>query len=170
MNFVTFASATRLALGVHSSSPSRNEFVTRAPLPELFVIELYLAGMRIAAFVERATGYSRSLRASSVRNVHRGGDMSDQRTTPVNIPVTVRSGLIVRRVHGVAASSARPLPFARNLFIWRAIQNRLCSGVPILFSVRPIRLRRHHVRHGVREPLVHRAMRLLSRAHALEPI
>src|SRR6266550_397736 len=50
------------------------------------------------------------------------------------------------------------------------ILNCLARSIPILFLPLPVGLRRHDACHGVGEPLIHRAMRLLAGTQASEPV
>lgn len=50
------------------------------------------------------------------------------------------------------------------------IEDPLAFAVPMYFSSRPIRLRRHHARYGMGKTVVNGAVRLLARTHACEPI
>jgi hypothetical protein len=78
-------------------------------------------------------------------------------------PIHCRSEFSRRITRSFISSSRR---FARG----RAIDNGLAGSVPILFLAGRVSLGCHHAGHRVRESVLHRAIRLLPRAHALEPI
>src|SRR6266446_4854241 len=74
----------------------------------------------------------------------------------------------LRKTRGRGAPAQ--IVFSSGRLRWTLVGKCLAGGIPILLFSGPVGLRSHHVCHRMREPILHGAMWLLARAHALEPV
>src|SRR5260221_2935676 len=64
----------------------------------------------------------------------------------------------------------RKSSFPAGRLRWTPVGKCLAGGIPVLLFSGPVGLRGHHVCHRMRDPILHGAMWLLARAHALETV